>query len=95
MKPGIYAFMFCLAGTVNAGEAAPSNTLCNFQITSQYWADAACRIGDVMVGAELADGALKIKCGRPLVLCPIAASNVKVSSEVQADIRPSLQSTER
>lgn len=53
-------------------QANAANQVCNFQISNQYWVEKSCRVGDVVTGNEITDGVLKVKCGRPLVLCNFA-----------------------
>jgi hypothetical protein len=38
-------------------------------VTTKYLVEKTCRVNDVMIGAEIQDGVLKVQCGHPIVLC--------------------------
>lgn len=61
--------LFITAGTSFAKEIAPLKDLCNVQVTTKYLVEKTCRVNDVMIGAEIQDGVLKVQCGHPIVLC--------------------------
>ncbi len=70
-----FAGFLLLSGHAQAAELRTVGNLCNFQISAQYWAEKSCRTGDVVTGSEMADGLLKVKCGRPIVLCNLASES--------------------
>lgn len=69
MKLFFSIFLFVIAGAAFADDSRPEKDLCNVQVTSKYLVDKTCRVNDVMIGAEIQDGALKVQCGHPIVLC--------------------------
>lgn len=58
-----------LAATAFADDTPSNKDLCNLQVTTKYLVEKTCRVNDVMIGAELQDGVLKVQCGHPIVLC--------------------------
>lgn len=62
-------FLFVIAGVTFADDSRSLNDLCNVQVTTKYLVEKTCRVNDVMIGAEIQDGILKVQCGHPIVLC--------------------------
>jgi hypothetical protein len=80
----IFIGMFLLVSSLGlAKENMLTNDLCNVQVTSTYAATEKCRVNDVMIGAEIQDGTLKLRCGHPIVLCPLARSSNAKSTNGQ------------
>jgi hypothetical protein len=69
MKFFLSTFLFVIAGAAFAADSRSLNDLCNVQVTSKYLVEKTCRVNDVMIGAEIQDGILKVQCGHPIVLC--------------------------
>lgn len=69
MKFFFVPFLFVIAAAAFADDSRPSKDLCNVQVTTKYLVEKTCRVNDVMIGAELQDGVLKVQCGHPIVLC--------------------------
>jgi hypothetical protein len=69
MKLFFSTFLFVIAGLAFADDSRSLNDLCNLQVTSKYLVEKTCRVNDVMIGAEIQDGILKVQCGHPIVLC--------------------------
>ncbi len=69
MKLFFSVFLVVMAGIAFADNSHPSKDLCNVQVTTKYLVEKTCRVNDVMIGAEIQDGILKVQCGRPIVLC--------------------------
>jgi hypothetical protein len=72
MKNFLIAAFFLVSSPAFAEQNTSTRDLCNVQVTSQYPATGKCRVNDVMIGAEIQDGALKLQCGHPIVLCNMA-----------------------
>jgi hypothetical protein len=62
-------FLFVIAGVAFADDSRSLKDLCNVQVTTKYLVEKTCRVNDVMIGAEIQDGILKVQCGHPIVLC--------------------------
>jgi hypothetical protein len=69
MKLFLCALLFVTAGAAFADHSRPLKDLCNVQVTTKYLVEKTCRVNDVMIGAEIQDGVLKVQCGHPIVLC--------------------------
>jgi len=66
----IFSMLFMvIAGPALADSNPSAKDLCNVQVTTKYLVEKTCRVNDVMIGAEIQDGVLKVQCGHPMVLC--------------------------
>jgi hypothetical protein len=69
MKTLFLTLCFALAGVSFAEDGKSKKDMCLFQVGSSYPATSKCRVNDVMIGAEIQDGTLKLECGHPIILC--------------------------
>lgn len=69
MRVIFFTLFTVIAGAAFADSTPPAKDLCNLQVTTKYLVEKTCRVNDVMIGAEIQDGVLKVQCGHPIVLC--------------------------
>lgn len=81
MKALVVGLILFLSGASFADESVVSRSLCNFEVSTTYWADTKCRVNDVVIGAEIKDGALKLRCGYAYVLCSNKDAGAKIKSQ--------------
>jgi len=69
MRVIFFTLFTVIAGAAFAESNPSAKDLCNVQVTTKYLVEKTCRVNDVMIGAEIQDGVLKVQCGHPIVLC--------------------------
>jgi hypothetical protein len=69
MRVIFFTIFMVIAGAALADSTPSGKDLCNVQVTTKYLVAKTCRVNDVMIGAEIQDGVLKVQCGHPIVLC--------------------------
>jgi len=69
MRVIFFTIFTVISGAAFADSTPSAKDLCNVQVTTKYLVEKTCRVNDVMIGAEIQDGVLKVQCGHPIVLC--------------------------